>query len=214
MAFPTTPILDTFAGADESPITTNWSGPIYPGLDQMRRLSGQLAAPATSFGGSWYDIATYGPDCEIYITIQTLGADGNSVFLYARTLNLNTTSLDGYSLHFETRSGADFFRLIQMTDGGDTIIDSDDTISWSAGDSLGMACIGSNIQGWRKPVAGSWTQVLDATDTVYPGAGFLAVAADADTFRLDDFGGGTIGGVTPGLGDNPPMGFSGRGAGW
>lgn len=196
MPFPTTPILDSGAGVDANPIAGNWSGPIYPGLGQLRRLSNQIVWSGTT-SGSWWNPTTFGPDCETYATINTLGTDGNLILLYARAQNLNTTSLDGYVVYLNLLSGADHFRIARETDGSDTDIDSDDTITWAVGDSIGIACIGTNIQGWRKPAAGAWTQVLDATDATYAAAGSLAALVDSATFGLSNVGGGTIGAAAP-----------------
>ena len=205
MAFPTTGILDSFTGSDETPIATNWSGPIYSTISQLRRLSNKLAPSATAFGGSWYDISTFGPNCEVYATIDTLANSSSFTgILYARAINPNTTNLSGYIMQiFDTGvGGSGAIGIYREDNGSDTQIGSsyNPPGGLQLGDKYGMSCVGAIIAGFYCPVStGIWTSaVISATDATYGAAGFLGVALDSAgaAFRLDQFGGGTIA-VTP-----------------
>lgn len=203
--FPTTGLLDSFAGADETPIATNWSGPIFSGIGELRRLSNALAPNATVFGGSYYDIASFGPDSEVYATIAVL--DGGGVFtgfLYCRAQSVGTTSLDGYIAYFYDSTGAGELRMAREDNGSDTDLATytpPDPIA--VGDKYGLRCLGTTIELWYAPVStGSWSMVASAVDATYNLSGRLGVALDsaAPATRLDDFGGGTY--VAPSVTDN------------
>src|SRR5205823_9440833 len=64
----------------------------------------------------------------------------------------------------------------------------------SAGDSIGIAVIGTQIRMMYKPSAGAWTQILSTTDGNISGSGRIGMHTEENAVgTLDDFGGGTVG---------------------
>lgn len=218
MAFPTTGILDLFAGATEDPITTRWSGSLHAGENQLKRLSGQARHETviTAAGASWYDVQTFGANCEAYCIVATRPNDGNPCSVYARVINPGTGSLSGYRVRLQSVAGGanDIFRILRIDNNVSTTLGADMTQEFASGDSIGIECIGNQISAWYKPAAGSWTLLGTRTDATYSAAGFLGleVGSATDDVVFDDFGGGTV--IAGGPGDDPPIGILGRGAGW
>lgn len=198
MDFPTTGILDAFTGADENPITTNWTTQLHSGHDHLRRVSNAMqgqGAGTTSSG--WYDIAQYGPDSECYVTITALPDLNSQVRLHLRLKDLGGTVYDGYQLRLNRNAGAanDQVGIYRVDNAADTLLGAAVTQEFAAGDALGFEAIGSTLKGYHKPAAGSWTELLSRTDATYTAAGFVGVltAEAATPIVLDDFGGGKIG---------------------
>jgi hypothetical protein len=189
-------LLDDFTGADETPIATNWSGPIYSGTGEMRRLSNQLAGQAAAAHSTgYYDIATFGPDCEVYGTYAAFLNNNNYINLYARIANPNSGSLNGYQLEVLYLSGsADTWKLSSIVAGTVTQLGATMTQDVTAGDSCLLECIGDQISAYYKSGGGGWTLIGTRTDSSVTAAGYLGAALFGNTpsMRLDDFSGGTL----------------------
>ena len=196
MAFPTTGILDNFAGANEDPITTNWTSPMHSGHDALQRLSNSLQGHgAGSFSSGYYDVATYGPDSEVYITITTLPNVNSQIRLLLRLQNIGVDNWDGYQLRYSHEAAADDeVGIYRMDDTADTLLGATVVQTFSAGDAIGFEMIGDTLKGYRKPAAGAWTELLSRTDSTYDPSGNLGVmiAEGATAIVLNDFGGGTV----------------------
>ena len=206
MAFPTTPLLDAFNRADFNPVDGNWGSPIYPGQDGFQIISLATAG----IGNSYYSSFT-AADCEVWATVAIEPADAGEIRLFLRLVNPNSASLDGYFGVFRKHSAAvDEFLIFRIDNTSSVIIDSV-TGEFTSGDSIGMGMIGSTISIYHKPAAGSWTELFAIVDSTYTSPGYLGMNISDTTCRMDNFSGGSPG---VGPGDNPPIGFLGRGAGW
>jgi hypothetical protein len=199
MAFPTTSVLDNFTGTNGTDL------PVYSANWQATPTGGSAleiqdnAATGTSAGGnnsnSW--VTDYGPDCEVYVTINTKPADGNVILLFAR--GLQTTSLltvDGYVLRFVQNAGTDTFVIQRITNGAATSLSSTFNQEVTNGDSIGLEIVGNTLTAYYKSGGGAWTSLGSTTDSTYTGAGKLGILTSSTGVRLDDFGGGTYAGVT------------------
>jgi hypothetical protein len=185
-SFPTTSILDTFTGSDETPIATNWTAPLTPTDNSARRISNQFTpAVAGGWSGAYYDLATYGPDSECYVTLATVG----TATVWVRTQAPGTSGVDGYNVLYSSAT----FRLsiIRVDNAVATNLENPIISALSAGDAIGIRAIGSTIQSWVRR-SGVWELVSSVTDTTYAGAGALASETEGTVARLDDFSGGTI----------------------
>jgi hypothetical protein len=198
MAFPTTSILDSFTGADENPIATNWSGGVHSSDDQMRRLSNTLRGQPQANASGYWDLATFGPDCEVYLTITTqLNIDGDKVLLYLRGTDFGTTTPDGYEVRLIFHpAGTDVVQVYEVTDNNRTQLGADISQNFADGDALGASVIGSTITVYRLPSGGAWTSLGTRTDGTHTGAGRLGITitdSNAPTVVgvFDQFGGGT-----------------------
>ena len=200
MPFPTTAVLDTFTGADESPITTNWTCPLFSGELGYNRLSNAIAPSALGqFSNGYYDIATFGTDSEAWVTITTMGAATDHLTLYAAMINAGAAALDGYAVRMICAAGAETVRLLRYDDGSSTTLGADITSeSFVDGDGLGVQRVGSDVTAWRRS-GGVWSLIGTRTDATYTHTGHIGLqffaATPPSTFVLDDFGGGG-GGVT------------------
>lgn len=193
MAFPTTSVLDDFNRADGD-AGANWTGDLigasWPKPDVA---SNQLRADVgNAFSSGWWNVATYGPDCEVYCTFAT--APGNAVRLYARGSDFGTATYDGYEIECDNSSSY----LQKVVNGTRTTIQSFGVL-FASGDSVGMEVTGTStttIRCYRKPSGGAWGQIgTDQTDASSPltAAGHLGIVFVNDsTARIDNFGGGTI----------------------
>jgi hypothetical protein len=196
MAFPTTGILDDFVGANQNPITTNWTSPMHSGHDALQRVSNSLQGQgAGSFSSGYFDETTYGPDSEVYITVTTLPNLNSQVRLLLRLQNIGVDNWDGYQLRYSHEAaGNDEFGIYRMDDTTDTLLGASVVQTLASGDSMGFEMIGDTLKGYYKPSAGAWTELLERTDSTYDPAGNLGVmiAEGASPIVLNDFGGGTV----------------------
>lgn len=195
MAFPTTSVLDNFTGTngDDLPVySANWQATTTGGA--ALEIQGN-AATGTSAGGnntnSW--ATSYGPDCEVYVTISTVAAAGNVILLFAR--GVQTTSLstvDGYVLRYAPAAGTDTLTIQSVTNGVQTSIGAAFSQEIANGDSIGLECVGTTLTCYYKPSGGSWGSLFSRTDSTYTAAGQVALFSTSTGVRFDAFGGGTF----------------------
>ena len=177
--FPRTSVLDDFSGADENPLAGNWSGPIYGWHAKGRRTNGTATSASTSWGGMYWNAATYSGDAEVFATILQEG----DAWLY---LHWDPVNKSGYALEYSAANN--IARIVRITNGNEARLNVA-YIGLSAGDTFGLSKRGDVLQMWRKPAGGSWALFGSATDTTY-NSGRLAWEATAGTTQIDDFGGG------------------------
>jgi hypothetical protein len=185
MAFPTTSVLDSFnAGASQALTSrSGWgAGFPFPGEATFTTDGTPTTAVSTASSGNLW--GTNFTDVEVWIT---LGAAGQVEYdLYARWSG--SVSRNGYSLIW-LQSGSQFY-LVSVAAGANTTISSVATQAMSAGDSMGIAVIGTSVAGWYKAAAGSWTMLVSATDSTYAGSGAIGLDSFSASNTIDSFGGG------------------------
>ena len=191
MGFPTTPILDNFNRADGG-VGSNWTdgpdGGTYGGMN----ISGNVCVTASGDSWDYWNAATYGPDCEVYLTDPTIG--GNSE-LGLRMTAIGTTGLDCYWMARETPL---LFNIQRADNDVFTQLGADISQAFGVGDSFGLEAIGPVLTAFFKAAAGSWVPMTDGarTDTTYNTAGYLGLYMNSPFSTTDDFGGGTHVGPT------------------
>lgn len=202
MAFPTTSVLEYFEGTLAGWVNVpNPLGNAPLAIDVASHTAMSSVSPGFS-SGIWN--ATYGPDCECFYTVSTKGNTSEEIAVVVRITGTGATH-SCYALMWEA-SGA--WRLIKVTGGNQdgAAIDSGSQVL-ANGDMIGISAVGSTITGYRNPAAGGgWAAVGSGTDATYGTAGYIGLDIYDTTYRLDDFGGGTIGDSPP-----PPGGGSGGG---
>lgn len=194
MAFPTTPVLTNFTGANENPLSEGgaWAGPVRTG-GQLRcqRFSNQAEAINGSTGESIWN-TTFAADQEVYAVISALPAAGIGFNIFARCQSEGTASADYYNLSYTEGTGWRYFKMIDegFTQLGGVI----STLVAAVGDSCGFSVIGTTLQGYHKPAAGSWATLgVSQTDSSVTGAGKIGFSlSDSDTAAFDNFGGGAV----------------------
>lgn len=191
MAFPSTSVLDDFNRANNtSSLGANWSSPIESGFSSFGILSNQ-AYPAGGFRDNYWN-TSYVADQEVFVTVAALNDITGFARIFARLNTPGGSAYNGYALEL-ARSAPPTSKLHKFVAGAQTDISGGTTATIAAGDSLGIACSGSNISHWHKPAAGSWTLIQTVVDSSITGGGFLGLHTRDDTLvRWEDFGGGTI----------------------
>ena len=184
-AFGDQAILDNFNRADGG-LGSNWTMGYYGG-DTLSIASNQAYSGGGYRENRW-NPATYGTP-ENYITIATLPASGEQVYLDVRIANPGATTLDCYEVVY-TNAATDTAQIYRVDNGTATQLGSTINQNFSAGDGLGLSATGSTIEAWRRS-SGTWSLLGSRTDSTYSAAGYLGIGSGGTTARLDDFGGGT-----------------------
>jgi len=208
MAFPTTPVITNFTGADEAPLV---EGGLFAGQpirttinpSQMRRVGNQ-AAPATSgfsTSESYIDDFT-AMDTEVYGTVATLPTNNTDwINLFARIQNPHTTSVDFYQFEWVLNTGGlDSWDCYRCTNEAFTLLGTWGTRDLVAGEKVGFEVTGSNPVVLRAFVynGSSWSQVgsdiNDSSANRIDSAGYIGFGAmrNNSVMRWDDLGGGEI----------------------
>ena len=200
MSFPREGVLDNFNRANEGPPPSaswanNWLG------NGLKVQSNALIAHVNAANnGSYWSAGTFGPDCEIYLTLASIWSSNvwGHIALAARIVDpTNATAVDGYSVSIESDGsgqprGSSYYRI---DNGVYTRLGSAFTrgSNWTAGERLGLELIGSTLQAYIFS-GGSWsTLTTSRSDSTYNAAGHLSISTDRTEWTGDDFGGGTVG---------------------
>ena len=188
-AFPTTSVIDPFTQAD-GPLSASWTTPLFTGDNTLRVLSNECARSAGggSFGNAYWNVATFGPDCEVYGTGTVKPSSGLYIGLWLRTTSPSTATPDAY--FGEIRDGANQ-EINIVNDGVFATLGASVPQAWAAGDKWGLEAIGDQIVLYLFS-GGSWTAIITRTDATYSAAGNIGLEIDGTAARWDAFGGGTV----------------------
>lgn len=184
------PVRDTFDRADAGNLGANWTD-LFGGLDIVGNAA---AAPSAAPNLSYWNVAQFSADCEVYDTISTLPADGTTCVLLARMQNVGSiATLDCYGCTLSKVAGAgnDTITLSIITNGVGTPLGSTITQEFSAGDKYCLRIIGSTLYALRES-GGVETVLGTRTDATYSAGGYAGLVADNTTVRLNDFGAGGV----------------------
>ena len=187
---PTTPVLDNFNRAN-GPVGTGWSLIKPTGFAVMNiASSAAVDSSGTAFAWNYWKTASFGPNAEAYVTIQSYGAS-DVIRIGARVTGGGTTSPSGY---YVAVSATGVWSILRIDKGGSPVtLASGVTQPLAAGDKLAIRIVGSLVSALHYTTTG-WTQVL-SYDTSHDSIRYTAAGSLALEFlssRLDDFGGGTI----------------------
>jgi hypothetical protein len=209
MAAPTQGVLDNFNRANGG-LGANWTAGLYSGTTAPTIISNTAGISAGAlFHEVHWNAASY-TESEVYATIATPPATGQYVYVWARGQSLGTTGADGYQLLIERSAGTDAWTLSRVIDEVETAL-ATRSQEVSAGDAFGLVVLGTGatvtLQIWYRANGGSWTQlgadVSDTSGSRIIAAGRIGFGFNANTTRVDDFGGGeqTAAGTYTGSGD-------------
>jgi hypothetical protein len=189
MAFPVTPIIDTFTGTDgTSPPSNNWINN-YNGL---RILSNRCAGTANDWNTATRNngLVLVPGAIEMYADVPVLpDVDGYGINFYFTDISGN-----GYALEYQwVSAGNDTFKFFKMTGyAEDGQLGSTITQNLSAGDSIGFSLINGVLKAYRKPSGGSWGQIgSDVNDSTYLPDNQAALGIQGTVARVDNFGAGS-----------------------
>lgn len=181
MAFPSTAVLDSFNRADAALNTGDWATLALTGT-AANIVSNQAASTAAGIRGSYWRTTRFDltAGVEAYGTFAVKPTSTNSVYLMA-VLDGSDATPDGYALNVHTGD----VRIERFTAGIPTVLRTV-TVTWNAGDVLGLLVQGGVVSAYRNGV------LLDSvSDSTHGGACHIVLALQSTTPRVDDFGGGT-----------------------
>jgi len=196
MAFPTTGLLDDCNRANGG-LGSNWSSDprnvLANDANAPQILSNQCHPGALSVtSGAWWNVATFGPDCECYADINFNTTTTFQFLARGQEPSSSLSTFDGYmgSIY---RSGTDSVAYINRIDNSSgTQLGVNQNIT-GLPTKFGIECNGSTIKIWWY-VAGAWNS-YSQTDSTYSAAGVIGVefyeANSTATPYLDNFSGGT-----------------------
>lgn len=195
MAFGSSPVLDNFNRADGDGLGSNWTEPVFSadtGSDWDISSNQAASGGGSNRSSAYWNPATFGANCEAYVTIATKpGTNGRVAELYARLVNIDGTP-GGYMVRAITQAGTDLVRIIRLNeDGSLTQLGADISQEIANGDKLGIECIGDQIAAYLF-TGGSWAQLGVRTDSTFGGAGNVGIGTNVGSTRLDDFAAGTV----------------------
>lgn len=207
MAFPVTGILDDFNRANSTTtIGSNWTA-LESGATKDRGISSNQAYNpdgVPNYSWLYYNVAQFGPDSECYCTIATwtTNADNHTLMVRLKDVTQDAYTFDAYMLQAGI-SGTDAIKIYRIDNNVNTQLGATVNPMMANGDKIGIRVVGSTITGWLEQGSG-WTEQLSRTDSTYAAAGYFGFyTSDDSTWRVDDFGGGTI--TAPPLFLRPPM---------
>lgn len=193
MAFGDSGILDNFNRANGA-LGASWSSPVYSG-DGALVVSGNQCTPnAAGFHDSAWG-TSFSANQEVFATVVSKNANTDLMYLFARLVNLNGASLDGYILIITVASGTDTWEIRRIDNAVETTLGASFTQEIGAGDAIGLRCNGTSIEAWYRASGGSWTRLATRTDSTYNASGQIGLGANTASTPLpvfDDFGGGVI----------------------
>jgi len=150
------------------------------------KSSGLVGSNAGVASATWNSL--FVPDQEAYLTVPTLGANGEFLQIAGRVSTQSAVNVSAYFLRLTPGSGT--WDLRRKLNGGASTSMKTFTTPFAAGDSAGLQIVGSTITAWRKPAAGAWTAVGSTTDTTITGAGYVSFTLQNTTMRATSFGAG------------------------
>jgi hypothetical protein len=197
VTFPTTAILDTFTRANVGPPpSSSWTTDVRGFGDAGMKVSSNTVisnAVADAPASTWWNVGTFGPSSESYMTLSTLITSGQKAGPMVRISGPGTANADGYAIHWVYASGGtDGIEIMRMDNGVFTQLGATISQDLAVGDSLGLEAIGSAITAYRKPSAGAWGSLGSRADATYSAAGFAGIYQESTAGAWVNFGGGTV----------------------
>lgn len=205
VAFPTTPILDTFIRADEDPLSQGgaWVSQASGGLKIVSNLATPTAANGASYRG-------YFGDAELYVQL-VVGTTGAK---YLRTRLADSGGVvpirQAHETCYQVQVNAyTSYNISRLADGFQfTLLSASFSTAISPGDWLGMRSYSSTHEFWIRRGTDGWHLEASTTDDVLTTPGAIGLSAFSTTTTFGPFGGG----ITQLAADATPAYAFGRGS--
>ena len=149
-------------------------------------MSNAMSCSKSTSCASWWNVAQFGPDAEVWGTITTLPGAGNEFRLYVRIQQPGSLAVDAYMLRTNQLSGTDEMYL-ERVDNSTFVRLLTVSQELAVGDMLLLRVTGARLEAWLRR-GSEWSLLGSVTDTTYPGAGFVGAGIRGTAARLDDFG--------------------------
>jgi hypothetical protein len=190
--FPTTPLLDDFNRADELPIVGNWTSPTFSNESDTELYQNRLG---TNPGSAYWDVSTFGPDCEVWIELSVLPNIGGSAALRARIQGVGglSSASSYYALLIYDDASVRKWKFAKVVSGTFTSLTADQDFpeTLTAGDKVGLQCIGTTLKAYWNHATNGWTLLGTITDSSITAAGYIGTDQNESVTHFDNFGGGT-----------------------
>lgn len=191
MAFPdVSTSLDTFTGG----LGSRWTTYMGNGLKAVT-VSSNGAVSANGVDNDhagYYNVASYGPDFDVFATFLADGGLGSWVGIGA-VQNPGSGTTDGYIVYLST-DGTDRLSVYRLDNDAFTQLGA--TVTWveTVGDKVGLQRRGSNLKAHID--RSGWSEYADRTDSTYTTGTFyfaMDIHYDYDSggLAMDDLAGGT-----------------------
>lgn len=202
MAFPTvSAVLDDF---NRATLGGNWTVDVAGfGASLMATASSTFLNPSLNgvYGDGFWNLATYGPDTEIYVTLvsEMMGTNG-TLILFGRMQSPGSAAADGYELQVTRSAGTDSWTILRITNGAEFSLNTGSQ-ELTLGDKVGFELLGNILTAYYFS-GGVWSAVvsydISGDGTKYTGAGNVGIGCyngGSGLPKFDDFvAGTTIGG--------------------
>ena len=192
--FPTTGVLDNFNRADGA-LGANWTNPVYgSGVGAWTIISNQAGIATLAERWSGWNVAGYGNESEVYVTLSTLPTTVTDNNVNVMSGSAFASASTGYLVAAIVVSSAWVTQLYRVDSGLSFVqLGADISTAWASGNILGMERTGTDINAYRN--TGSWALVGTRSSATYTVTGYLSMdtfPASGSGVRVDDFSGGTI----------------------
>jgi hypothetical protein len=182
-----TPVLDSFTRANASTLGSNWTAdPLHQSYVSFGIVSNLCENNGHPSCANWWSQNFFPASQEAYVTVTQPGS-GTYSELLCRVQFPGTASARGYALRWDSSH-------IYVYNPAGTDISGSLTPTVSAGDRVGLSCVGNQITAWHDTGSG-WVNIWSGTDTTYAGSGYVGLvdSNDSGTLELSNFGGGATG---------------------
>ena len=190
MAFPTTPILDTFTRTEGPPPSADYSTPTF--LSGMQADGDECVSSGVN-GLAVYD-TVYPSGQEVFAQLTQKPSDGNAASLLLQAQQVGSAlTLDAYQIVITSVAGAgnDTIQLQRASNAATFNIGSAITQEVTAGDWFGIRRFATTLQVWYGSTLAGMTLQTTQTDNNISGTGQLALGFGSTSGAWDNFGGGT-----------------------
>jgi len=120
VAFPLNGVLDSFTRIDAPTLGANWTAPLRGTEASLTIVSN--AANATAVESDYWNVNTFGPDCEAYFTIGALPTATVGHHVFARAVSPGA-SVSGYYVSWGcVIPGADTLSVLRIDAGVATVL--------------------------------------------------------------------------------------------
>lgn len=183
------PLLSSFNGADENPLSEGGNWAALSTASQLRRVSNTARGQAGAVNSqSYWTVDTYGPICAVMATCTAPGV-GHSLFCGLRLKDVGGANWDGYIFQWVNLGGTSNFQIQRIDNGVNTGLGTPSTIAGGT-NTIYLAAVGSVLQAWTHAPTGGWKLRGLATDSTYPNAGRFALGGFGATWTFTGFYGG------------------------
>lgn len=194
-AFPDNSVLDTITGTDTTtPLNANWTSHELRNGSAGLNIRSNAAAPGGTGGywGGYWNVGTFGPAAEAYITIVNIGSTGFGGICVRLSVPGGDNTADGYCI--EWADGTSALQLLRLDNASVTNLGSAITQTITTTDKVGITAEGDQICAWFSDSGGAWTNLGCQTDSTYTASGYIGMYLNGTTTvgAHDDFGGGTM----------------------